>query len=137
MFAFGLLFAEFVLGLVSIANASVFGMIVGVLICMHTMTGFYTYFADKSSKFANFFQSYFAYVVIASFMIIQLANTSVSWILTLAFFIDAFYGLALLIVSYKYQLLSLSLTGKYNYKIIKNVLKPTITKEFVFSEARV
>lgn len=48
--------------------------------------------------------------------------------LSVVFLIDAMFGFALLVKEYKYELLSVSLNGKYNYKIMKSAFKPTLTK---------
>jgi hypothetical protein len=45
--------------------------------------------------------------------------------LVMIFMADTVFGLYLLVSAYKYQLMSLSLTGKYNYKIMKGAFKPT------------
>jgi hypothetical protein len=110
------------------------------LVSKHALVGLYTFFNENSSKFVNAFHSYFTYVLIAVIIAIQMAGntdkiTFTIGALSAVFFVDAFFGFALLIKEYKYELLSLSLTGKYNYKIMKSAFKPTLTKEFIFSDS--
>jgi len=140
MFASALLFLEAVLGFSAIDTSNTLSLIFGLLISKHALVGLYTFFNENSSKFVNFFHSFFTYVLIAVITIIQLAVTTDKITVTLValfavFFVDALFGFALLIKEYKYELLSGSLTGKYNYKIMKSTFKPTLTKEFIFNDS--
>ncbi len=112
----------------------------GLLVSKHALVGLYTFFNENSSKLVNFFHSYFTFVVITVVIAIQLAVTTdkitVSiWALLAVFFVDALFGFALLVKEYKYELLSGSLSGKYNYKIMKSTFRPTLTKEFMFNDS--
>lgn len=103
------------------------------MVSKHALVGIYTFFNENSSKFVNVFHSYFTYVLIAVIIAIQMAGNTDKITFTLValsavFFVDALFGFALLVKEYKYEILSLTFTGKYNYKIMKNSFKPTLTK---------
>jgi len=142
MFAATLLFLEAVLGVSAISSSNTLSLVFGLLISKHALVGLYTFSNENSSKFVNFFHSYFTYLVIAAFVAVQMVGnfgngkfTATLGSLAVVFFIDTLFGLALLVKEYKYEFLSLNLNGKYNYKILKSTFKPTLTREFIFNDA--
>ena len=120
MLAVTILFLELVFGMSSLSSNSM-----SIVFTIHAMIGVYTFFSENASRLITVFHSYFSFVVILVFLVLNFSSFSGSMmVLSAVFLVDAFVGFYLLAqsgnVDSGYKLSS----GKVT--LLKHMIKPTI-----------